>query len=147
MAQRVLRERQESEPQRDVEVFVAPGLIAHADPKLVAILLENLLGNAWKFTRDRLPARIEVGATRSDAWFVRDNGAGFDMAYADQLFTTFQRLHDDTRFHGTGIGLATSQRVVRRHGGQLWGEGKVDAGATFTFTLAPGSVSEQAAAP
>jgi PAS domain S-box-containing protein len=141
MAQRILHERHESEAERNVEIAVAPNLVAHADPKLVEILLENLLANAWKFTRDSKRARIEVGATRhegADAWFVRDNGAGFDMAYADQLFTTFQRLHDDARFHGTGIGLATAQRVVRRHGGQLWGEGKIDAGATFTFTLAPG---------
>jgi light-regulated signal transduction histidine kinase (bacteriophytochrome) len=113
-------------------------LVAIGDAGLLTIVFDNLLGNAWKFTGKRTGARIEVGCTQIDAcraYFVRDNGAGFDMAYAAKLFGVFQRLHSTSEFEGTGIGLATVHRVVRRHGGRIWAEGAVGHGATFYFTL------------
>jgi signal transduction histidine kinase len=126
---------------RRVHWSVEPGMRAHADARLMRILFENLLGNAWKFTRERAEARIEVGrsAGAREAFFVRDNGAGFDPAYAERLFQPFQRLHAASRFEGTGIGLATVQRIVRRHGGRIWAESKPDQGATFHFELPRGS--------
>lgn len=125
-------------PQRRAEWRIAPGLAAKADPVLVRALLDNLLGNAWKFTAERDTALIEVGLARfgaEDVFFVRDNGAGFEMAYAGKLFQPFQRLHDAKRFEGTGIGLAIVHRIVRRHGGRVWAEGAPGEGATFYFTL------------
>lgn len=107
-----------------------------ADAGLARILLTNLLDNAWKFTRQRPQARIEVGRTRNGVYFVRDNGLGFDMEYVDRLFVPFHRLHG-TEFEGTGIGLAIAKRVVTRHGGRIWVEAAPDRGATFYFTLAP----------
>ena len=104
----------------------------------MGIVLENLLGNAWKFTSRTANARIEVGMTAANdetIYFVRDNGAGFDMAFADRLFGIFQRLHSPMEFEGTGIGLATVRRIVQRHGGRIWADAKVDGGATFNFTL------------
>jgi PAS domain S-box-containing protein len=133
-----------AEPQRTVEWVIEDGLRAACDPVLARALLENLLGNAWKFTAKVPVARIELGATEKEgahAFYVRDNGAGFDMAFAKKLFAPFQRLHTVAEFPGTGIGLATVQRIVRRHGGQTWAEGAVDAGATFYFTL-PSTTSE-----
>ncbi len=130
-----------SAPERTVDVVLPSGLVAQADPRLLEIVLENLLGNAWKFSSRRAAARIEVGQfLRDDATvtFVRDNGAGFDPAFAHKLFGVFQRLHSANEFEGTGIGLATVQRAVHRHGGEVWAEGAVDAGAAFFFTLGDG---------
>jgi light-regulated signal transduction histidine kinase (bacteriophytochrome) len=125
-------------PDRPVEFVVPAELPAVGDARTVEILLENLLENAWKFTSKRDKVRIEVGQLLKDheqIFFVRDNGAGFDMAYAEKLFAVFQRLHSATEFEGTGIGLASVERIVRRHGGRIWGEGEVGQGATFYFTL------------
>ena len=138
VARRVGAELQRHHPSRAVRVDIRDGLSAAADPHLLTIVLENLMGNAWKFTGKRDDALIEVGQKadgREASFYVRDNGAGFDMAYADKLFGAFQRLHGDEDFEGTGIGLATVQRIVTRHGGRIWAEGEVDKGATFYFTL------------
>jgi signal transduction histidine kinase len=127
-----------SAPDRQVEFAIADGLTASGDPTLLRMMLENLLGNAWKFTGKNPQARIEFGAQNSAAgrtFFISDNGVGFDMKYADKLFGAFQRLHATNEFPGTGIGLATVQRVINRHGGRIWTEGEVDKGATFYFTL------------
>ena len=127
-------------PARDVNVAIEPGLQVDADPELVHIALHNLLDNAWKYTGKTAGARIEVGAAPTGAttvFHVRDNGAGFEMAYANRLFGAFQRLHVDRDFEGTGIGLAIVQRIIQRHGGRIWAESAVNAGATFYFTLEP----------
>jgi len=127
-----------AEPARQVDVVIAPGLQATGDPRLLQVLLQNLLQNAWKFTSRQPLARIECGETQRDGvrtYFVRDNGVGFDMTYAHKLFGAFQRLHTTAEFPGTGIGLATVQRIVHRHGGRVWAESQVDQGATFYFTL------------
>ncbi len=121
-------------------------MIASADPRLLRVVLENLIENAWKFTGRREQAAIDVGCQRSTnetAFYVRDNGAGFDPAYADKLFGAFQRLHAVTDFPGTGIGLATVQRIVHRHGGRVWAEGGVEAGACFSFTIEPPPTDEE----
>jgi light-regulated signal transduction histidine kinase (bacteriophytochrome) len=128
------------DPQRDVAITIAPGLTAQGDPRLLRVALENLLGNAWKYTGKRSggDAHIELGALDQQderIFYVRDNGAGFDMRYADKLFGAFQRLHGASEFEGTGIGLATVQRILRRHGGRIWAEAKVGEGATFFFTV------------
>jgi light-regulated signal transduction histidine kinase (bacteriophytochrome) len=126
--------------ERRVELVVAEGIHAIGDAGLLGVLLENLLGNAWKFTSKRDGARIEFGSYEREGhavYFVRDNGAGFDMAHASKLFGTFQRLHAASEFPGTGIGLATVRRIVARHGGHVWAEGQVGQGATFSFTLDP----------
>lgn len=129
---------QRSQPERRVEVVIENGLKNEGDPRLLAVVFDNLLGNAWKFTGKRDQGRIDFGATMKDGYpvyFVRDNGAGFDMAFASKLFGVFQRLHTHAEFEGTGVGLATVQRVVSRHGGRVWAEGAVNRGATFYFTL------------
>jgi signal transduction histidine kinase len=121
---------------RNVEWKIDDDMIVRGDPRLLRSLVQNLVGNAWKFTSKVANARITVGWTSgSDTYFVRDNGAGFDMALARDLFTPFKRLHSDAEFVGTGIGLATVQRIVRRHGGRIWAEGHVGEGATFFFTI------------
>jgi PAS domain S-box-containing protein len=131
----------ESRPDRTVEFLIGEGLKARGDSALLGAAIENLLSNAWKFTGKRPDARIEFGSSREDgltAYFVRDNGAGFDMAYASKLFGVFQRLHTASEFEGTGVGLATVQRIVQRHGGRVWAEAKVGGGACFHFTLGDG---------
>jgi hypothetical protein len=138
VARGVLAELQELEPEREVEVVVPRTLPAAADRNLMTVLLHNLLANAWKFTARTDRARIELRGERLDgemAYTVRDNGAGFDMRYAEQLFVPFQRLHTVEEFPGIGVGLATVQRIVRRHGGRVWGEGEIGRGAAFHFTL------------
>ncbi len=134
----VVADRQNREPSREVTIEIANGLTACGDPRLITIVLVNLLGNAWKYTGKRPQAKIAFGQENKEnetVFYVRDNGAGFDMAYVDKLFTPFQRLHQDSDFEGTGIGLATVQRIVARHGGRIWVEAAVDEGATFFFTL------------
>jgi len=138
IARTVARELRASQPERKVEFTIAEGLVARGDDRLLQIAIENLLGNAWKFTGNKTAARIEFRAEWRDGrqvYLVRDNGAGFDMAHADRLFGAFQRFHTVTEFPGTGIGLATVQRIIHRHGGQIWAEGHAGEGATFSFTL------------
>jgi light-regulated signal transduction histidine kinase (bacteriophytochrome) len=138
LASVVVAEIKQRQPERQVEFAIAPEVTVKGDGKLLRITLENLLGNAWKFTAKQPQARIEFGVTQHEgkpAYFVRDNGAGFDMTYADKLFGAFQRLHQANEFEGTGIGLATVQRIIHRHGGKVWAEGAVGQGATFYFTL------------
>jgi light-regulated signal transduction histidine kinase (bacteriophytochrome) len=130
--------RQES-PDRDVMVRIEPGMTAQGDPALIRIVLDNMLINAFKFTSKHATALVEVGSQRDGdetVFFVRDDGAGFDMAYAGKLFTPFQRLHSAAEFPGNGVGLATVQRIVQRHGGRVWAEGTPGKGAAFHFTIA-----------
>lgn len=125
-------------PGRQAEFRIAEGVSAQADPRLTRELLEVLLGNAWKFSAGAAQCRIEFGAAEKDGetcYFVRDNGVGFDMAYADKLFSIFHRLHRADEFEGSGVGLAIAQRIVRRHGGRIWAESAPGQGATFYFTL------------
>ncbi len=146
VATEAIAELRESDPTRELEVTIAPDLIVYADPRLVRIALDNLLGNAFKFTAKRATAHIEVGATTDNgerALFVRDDGVGFDPRYADKLFGAFQRLHEAKEFSGTGIGLATVQRIVHRHGGRIWATSEPDKGATFLFTLPGAEAAEE----
>jgi signal transduction histidine kinase len=149
LARQVAAELQQREPARKVEVSVWDGMQANADPRLLRAALENLIGNAWKFSAKAEHARVEIGCLRDGeqaSFFVRDNGAGFDMRYADKLFGAFQRLHSASEFQGTGIGLATVQRIVHRHGGRIWADAAPGKGAVFFFTLAPGRVQALEAA-
>ncbi len=137
MAREIVAELQEAEPDRNAVIAIADGIAANGDPHLMRIVLENLLGNAWKYTNRSLLAEIEFGvlAGGQPVFFVRDNGAGFDMAFADRLFGPFQRLHRDDEFAGTGIGLATVRRIINRHRGRIWAESAPGAGATFYFSI------------
>lgn len=139
LASLVAHDLQQSEPGRRVSFTIPPSLAAHGDPALLRVVLENLLGNAWKFTRLQPEARItfglQPGPARERVFFVRDNGAGFGPAFMDRLFGPFQRLHRAGEFHGTGIGRVTVQRIIHRHGGRVWAEGEPGRGATFYFTL------------
>jgi PAS domain S-box-containing protein len=138
LSEKTLLDLQSQQPERHVTFSVAKDLIVNGDPQLLRIALENLLGNAWKFTSKQEDASIEVGVqneTGEPIYFVRDNGAGFNMAFADKLFGAFQRLHRPSEYPGTGIGLATVQRIISRHGGRIWAESSVGSGATFFFTL------------
>jgi light-regulated signal transduction histidine kinase (bacteriophytochrome) len=139
LAGEIASELTQQDPFRQADWHIAPDLHVQADPGLLRVVLENLLNNAWKFTAPKPQARIEVGSRLLEdgrvAFFVCDNGVGFDMAYIDKLFGPFQRLHLPEEFPGTGIGLATVQRIIARHGGSAWAEGRVDEGATFYFTV------------
>ncbi len=138
LAAQVVNDLRQAEPDRTVNFVMAYHVVANGDPQLLHLVLENLLGNAWKFTRRRTQARIEFGVRQQDnrpVYFVRDNGVGFDMAYVDKLFRPFQRLHSVDEFDGNGIGLATTQRIIFRHGGRVWAESQLGRGTTFYFTL------------
>jgi light-regulated signal transduction histidine kinase (bacteriophytochrome) len=140
MASRVCTHLQQIYPERQVEFEIQPDLLVQGDSRLLQVVLDNLLNNAWKFTTGQPRARIELGANEGDdgtiVYFVRDNGVGFDMVFVDKLFKPFQRLHRMQEFPGNGIGLATVQRIIHRHGGEVWAEGDLNRGATFYFTLA-----------
>lgn len=138
MAREILEESRYSEPCRQVSCHVADGVVGNGDKDLLRVVMENLLGNAWKYTRMKNKAEIEFGIMELDgslAYFVRDNGAGFDTSSANKLFTPFQRLHSEKEFEGFGIGLSTVQRIVERHGGRVWAEGEAGKLAVFYFTL------------
>ncbi|HEX5538165.1 MAG TPA: ATP-binding protein, partial [Methylophilaceae bacterium] len=139
IATEILVELQKNDEQRKLEWNVQPGLVAMGDVRLLRVAVDNLLSNAWKYTTRQPQPRIEFGALiHQDGvteYFVRDNGAGFDMAYANKLFGAFQRLHSDAEFPGTGVGLAIVQRIIHRHGGRVHGEGVPGEGATFYFSL------------
>lgn len=138
IARQVVDELQQLDPTRQVDWVIAPNLVTVADPALMRAVLDNLLGNAWKFTGKQEQARVEFGGFDQEGeqiFFVKDNGAGFDMLYVDKLFNVFQRLHKVEEFDGTGIGLATVQRIIHRHGGRVWAQGAIGQGATFYFSL------------
>jgi signal transduction histidine kinase len=146
LAQQVANELALHYPAHPVALSVWPDMMTRADPRLLRAALENLLGNAWKFTANVSEPRVEVGVLRDggkEVFYVRDNGAGFSMDYAGKLFTPFQRLHSAAEFSGTGIGLATVQRIVVRHGGRIWADAKVGKGAAFYFTLGADATSER----
>jgi signal transduction histidine kinase len=145
LAQEIYSHLRATNPARQVEFKITPGLMAEGDEGLLRVVLENLLGNAWKFSGTRQQATIEFGREKKNnemTYFVRDNGVGFDVKYAEKLFAPFQRMHDESRFPGTGVGLATVQRIIRRHGGRIWVEAAVEQGASFYFVL-PGKFSER----
>ncbi|MEM9484799.1 MAG: ATP-binding protein [Cyanobacteria bacterium P01_F01_bin.116] len=150
LAQEILLDFQQSQPNRSVDIVIQPNLVAKGDENLLVIALENLLGNAWKYTSKQQQPYIEFGTVSSETaehlplkplptnqsiFFIRDNGAGFDMTKAKNLFRPFQRLHKPQDFEGSGVGLATVQRIIHRHGGEIWAEAAIDQGATFYFTL------------
>jgi light-regulated signal transduction histidine kinase (bacteriophytochrome) len=144
MCRAIAGELVESTPERRVDLVIAPGMTVRGDEQWLQQAMENLIGNAWKFTGKAPRARIEVGVTAGQGgehvYFVRDNGAGFAMPRADKLFVAFQRLHTNDEFPGTGIGLAIVRRIIHRHGGRIWAEAEVGKGATFYFTL-PGDIT------
>ena len=134
LAHGVLESARKQHPTRNVKIIVRPGLVMQGDSDLLKIVLDNLIGNAWKFTSLCEEAVIEFGENEG-RFFVRDNGAGFDMAYASKLFGAFQRLHGNKEFPGTGIGLTTVKRIITRYGGKVWAEGAIGKGATFYFSI------------
>jgi signal transduction histidine kinase len=138
MSQQIMQGLKNTQPERQVEFTCPEGFSIEADPELTQVLMDNLLGNAWKFTRECPLAQIELGSLVQEGqpvFFVRDNGAGIDMAYYDKLFGVFQRLHAPNEFEGRGVGLAIVQRILQRHGGRIWADGAVNQGATFFFTM------------
>jgi light-regulated signal transduction histidine kinase (bacteriophytochrome) len=138
MARAITADLLNEQPERPAHFDIQEGIAVLGDPDLLNIMLQNLLDNAWKFTGKKAETEISFGITTYEnrqVYYVRDNSAGFDMAYAGKLFEPFQRLHSAKEFTGTGIGLASVKRIIRRHGGQIWAEGGVDQGATFYFTL------------
>ncbi len=143
LARKLESQCREKEPERKVQVSVQSGMLVNGDPTLLLVVIQNLFDNAWKYTQKQAVARIEVGsevgAASETNYFVKDNGAGFDMSYADKLFGVFQRLHSPSEFAGTGVGLANVKRVIERHGGRVWAQGVVDEGASFYFTLSAGT--------
>jgi light-regulated signal transduction histidine kinase (bacteriophytochrome) len=138
LAFQIIKELKETSPEREAEIIIQDKMFVRGDSPLLREMLTNLLGNAWKFTSNSTPARIEFGSIEKDGemvFFIKDNGAGFDNKYVDKLFIPFQRLHSITEFAGNGIGLANVKRIIERHGGIIWAEGKVEKGATFYFKL------------
>ena len=138
MIRKIAEARRQNNPDRAVDVVIQEGVVVQGDPHLIQIALVNLMDNAWKFTGKKAHPRIEFGLAVQDGetyYFIRDNGAGFDMAYVDKLFGAFQRLHTQEEFAGTGIGLATVKRIINRHGGHIRAEGEIGKGATFYFKL------------
>jgi signal transduction histidine kinase len=138
LAKGILAEFQQREPERAVECVIPDGVVGQDDPRLLHMVLENLLGNAWKFSGKKPEGRIELGTAPQDGqtvYFISDNGTGFDMTYANKLFGVFERLHTAGEFPGTGVGLSIVQRIIHRHGGQIWAESAPGKGATFSFTL------------
>ncbi|MDC4204249.1 MAG: PAS domain S-box protein [Candidatus Manganitrophus sp.] len=145
MVKEIAEELRKREPERSATFDIPEGLWVSADPQLIHAVLVNLIENAWKFTRNKSDAHIAFGQSEKEGvkvYYIKDNGAGFDMTYVNKLFTPFQRLHTPKEFEGTGIGLATVQRIIRRHGGEVWAEGKVGEGATFYFSLQPRGKNE-----
>lgn len=146
LAEGIVQEMSQKDPARQVTVTIQPSMTVHGDPRLLADLFENLLSNAWKFTSKTSQPRIEIGQSHHGSMstlHVRDNGAGFDMLYEQKLFKPFQRLHGASEFDGSGVGLATVARIIDRHGGRIWAEGKPHAGAVFYFTLPTAPITEQ----
>jgi signal transduction histidine kinase len=145
LAESIVQDMRQKDPTRSVEVVIQPNMTVHGDRRLVGDLFQNLIGNAWKFTSKTTSARIEIGQSAGGSLatlFIRDNGAGFDMAYEQKLFKPFQRLHGSADFDGSGVGLATVARIVDRHGGRIWAEGKPNAGAVFYFTLPTAPITD-----
>jgi light-regulated signal transduction histidine kinase (bacteriophytochrome) len=138
MATEISQDLQTKQPERAVQFSITPGMVTDADVEMTYVLLKSLLDNAFKFTAKHPSAHIEFGTSEQNGrsvFFVRDDGAGFDMTYQDQLFKPFQRLHGQHEFEGLGLGLATAQRIIQRHNGQIWGEGALEKGATFYFLI------------
>jgi signal transduction histidine kinase len=145
LAESIVQDMRQKDPARSVEVLIQPNMAVHGDRRLVGDLFQNLIGNAWKFTSKTSQARIEIGQSTGGTMatlFIRDNGAGFDMAYEQKLFKPFQRLHGTADFDGSGVGLATVARIIDRHGGRIWAEGKPNAGAVFYFTLPTAPITD-----
>jgi signal transduction histidine kinase len=146
LVESIVQDLRQKDPSRNVEVEIQPGMSVHGDRRLINDVFINLLGNAWKFTSRTDRARIEIGQSQHGSMatlFVKDNGAGFDMAHEQKLFKPFQRLHGAAEFEGTGVGLATVARIIDRHGGRIWAEGKPGDGAVFYFTLPTTPITEQ----